>query len=325
MVVAVASGVSAYRALHGLRDGSENLIPLIENYRSRLNLARVGQQLLDHVPARSVLFSEAGGGIQSPTNYVQFLRDWDLYPADAFSEDGSRRGFGGGGGGGNAGGANRNNRGGNNRGGNGGGGGGGGGGGFLGFGGNGGGNGGGRGGPPGGGGFGRGPGGGGPGGGGFGGGGPGGGNGNDDQDTLVATPVQPEQREYHASLYRNVTRKQLYQKGGDVVRQAFATGRRVFVIVDKDALETFEDDLDEAGRFDYVPVAAWSDLTLPVDRDQDTTDDAASRFAGGRFNNRRRAGAMAGGGMARLMGLEAQQNDWRLVEVIPERKPAAHR
>jgi hypothetical protein len=33
-----------------------------------------------------------------------------------------------------------------------------------------------------------------------------------------------------------------------------------------------------------------------------------------------------GGGMGRLMGLEAQQNDWRLVEVVPERKkPAAHK
>jgi 4-amino-4-deoxy-L-arabinose transferase-like glycosyltransferase len=331
VVVAVASGVSTYRALHGLRDGSENLIPLIENYRTRLNLARVGQQLLDHVPARSVLFSSAGGGgggIQSPSNYIQFLRDWDLYPATAFSEEGARGGFGGGGG------ANNRNRGGNNRGAAGGGGGG-----FPGFGGGGGGggngNGGGRGGPPGGTrGFGGGP------GGGFGGGGPGGpggggGNGlnNDDQDALVATPVQPEQREYRASLYRNLTRGQLYKKGGEVVRQAFAAGRRVFVVVDKDALETFEDDLDEGGRFDYVPIAAWTDVTLPADRDEDATDDASLRAAGARFGRRRGGGGGMGGGgmgpgggMGRLMGLEAQQNDWRLVEVVPERKkPAAHK
>ena len=313
MVVAVASSVSTYRALHGLRDGSENLIPLIENYRGRLNLARVGRELLDHVPARSVVFSSAGGGIQSPTNYVQFLRDWELYPADAFSEDGSRRGFGGGGGGGNRNRGGAGGNGGGNRAG------GGGGGGFLGFGGGGGG--GGRGGPPGGGGPG-----GGPGGGGFGG-GPGG-NGNDDQDAVVATPVQPEQRDYHASLYRNISRKQLYQKQGEVVRAAYNTGRRVFVIVDKDALETFEDNLDEVGRFTYKPVAAWSDVTLPADRDEDATDDAASRFAGGRFNRRRvgGGGGMGGGGnggaMMRLMGLANQQNDWRLVEVLPEKKPA---
>ncbi len=321
MVVAVSAGVSSYRALKGLRDGTENLIPLLENYRGRLNLARVGEHLLgkhpehpaghpgkivmvDNVPARSVLFSAAGGGIQSPSNYIQFLRDWDLYPATAFSEEGSRSGMGGGGGA-----ANRN-RGINNRGGGGPGGGGagrngGGGGGFLGFGG-----GGGRNGPPG-------------GGGGPGGGPPGMGNNADDQDTVVATPIQPEQRDYHAGLYRNVTRKQLYQKGGEVVRRAFANGQRVFAIVEKDALETFEDDLDEGGLFDYRPVATWTDVMLPVDHDEDATtaNDASNRW-GNRMNARRGGGMGAGGGMARLLGMSNQQNDWRLVEVIPERPTA---
>ena len=275
LVVAVASAVSSYRALKGLRDGTENLVPLLENYRGRLNLARVGRELLAHVPARSVLFSSAGGGIQSPTNYVQFLRDWDVYPADAFTADGSRRGMGGGN-------PNRNRGNNNNRGG-----------GFMGLGG-------GRGGPPGG-----------------GGGGPA--NNADSQDAAVATPVQPEQREYHASLYRNVTRKQLYQKGADVVNRAFADGRRVFVLVEKDALGTFEDDLDEAGRYGYRPVAAWSDVALPADRDDAaaTADDRSNRLGGGRFNNRR--GGMMGGGMARLLGMAGQQNDWRLVEVVPGR------
>jgi 4-amino-4-deoxy-L-arabinose transferase-like glycosyltransferase len=325
IVVALSAGVSSYRALKGLRDGQEQLIPLVENFRTRLNLATVGQHLLgkhpvhpandptkiilvDNVPAGSVLFSAAGGGIQSPSNYIQFLRDWTLYPADAFSAEGSRRGFGGGGGGGNR---NRGNN--NQRGGGGGPGGGGGRGGFMG-------GGGGRNGPPGGG-FGGGP----------GGGGPGGNNNNDDQDTVVATPVQPEQREYHASLYRNVSIKKLYEKGGKVVTDAFASGRRVFAVVSKDDLETFEDNLDEGGRFDYLPVAAWSDVMLPTDPDEETTADdrAASRFAGGRFANRRGGGIGGGGGMARLLGMAGQQTDWRIIEVVPERptpaKPAAKR
>ncbi len=299
LVVAVASSVSAFRALHGLQRGSQNLIPLIENYRSRLNLAHVGQELLDHVPARSVLFSQAGGGIQSPTNYTQFLRDWDVFPSDAFSEDGSRRGFGGGG----PGGGNRN-RGNNNRGGPGGGpgggGNGGGGGGFLGF------------------------------GGGNRGGGPGMGgnaNGNDDQDTAVATPVQPEQREYHAGLYRNKNRRQLFALGAKVVADAYHNGQRVFVVADKDQLETFEDNLDEAGRYQYKLVAAWSDVALPVDREDGTSaeDERANRWGGGGRMNRRGGmggggGGGMGGGMGRLLGLEGQQSDWRIVEVLPEKR-----
>ena len=316
LVVGVSSGVSAYRALHGLRDGTTNLIPLIENYRQRLNLARVGTEMLgkhaerpagqtrgwvwvDNVPAHSVVFSSAGGGIASPTNYTQFLGDWDVYPSDAFNEDGSRRGFGGGGnrnrGNNNRGGANgRGNNGGGNRGG------------FLGFGG------GNRGGPP--------------------GGGPGGppgagGNTADDQDQVVATPVQPEQQDYHASLYRGVTRRQLYDKQGQVVQAAFAAGHKVFAIVTKDQLGTFEDDMDEAGRtahtdYDFKLIAAWSDVALPVDRDDEATAaaDRSNRWGGGNRGGRAgggRGGFMGGGGMARLMGLEDQKNDWRLVEVVP--------
>ncbi len=335
LVVAVAASVSTYRALHGLRDGTQNLIPLIENYRSRLNLATVGQELVgqhwqlkpdararpaphrrddyeqvDNVPAHSVLFSAAGGGIQSPTNYIQFLRDWDVFPSDAFTVDGARRGFGGGGGNrprNNGGGNNTRggNGGGNGGGGNGGGGNGGGRGGFFGFGGGGGGGGNNRGGPP--------------------GGGPPGGGGNatntDDQDTAVATPVQPEQQQYHASLYRDKTRRQLYQMGADVVANAFRQGRRVFVVVDKDQLETFEDDLDEAGHYTYKTVSAWSDVAFPADRDDDATPDT-NRWGGGRFNRRGGGGGgggMGGPGMARLFGLSGVQNDWRLVEVLPEK------
>ena len=335
LVVGVATGVSAYRGLHGLRDGTVNLIPLIENYRTRLNLATVGQvllgkhyerppgqargwQLVDNVPAGSLLFSSAGGGIQSPSNYIQFLRNWDLIPSDAFTEDGSRRGFGGGGG-------NRNRRPGNNANGNNGpgnngnGGNGNGRGGFMGFGR-------GNGGPPGG------PGGGGPGG--PNGGGPpgmGGGNGNDDQDTATATPIQPEQQDFHAGLYRGKSARQLHQFQAAAIRRAFDSHQRVFVVVDKEGLENFEDNLDQSGtyassgkydlrgKYGYRNVAAWSDVALPVDRDEDAADDKSNRWGGGRFNNRRGGGAnnMGGPGMARLFGLSGQLNEWRLVEVLP--------
>jgi uncharacterized membrane protein YgcG len=320
LVVAVSSGVSAYRAIHGLRDGSESIIPLVENFRSRLNLAQVGQALLgqhavghagpdrhlvDNVPAGSVLFSMAGGGIQSPTNYTQFLRDWDVFPSDAFSAEGSRRGFGGGGA------NNRNRRNGN---------------------GNGNGN------RPGFNGGGGPPGGGGPGGamgGGPGGGPPGAGgntNDNDDQDTLVATPVQPEQQEYHASLYRGLNARQLWQRQLDVVHTAFKNHRQVFVIVGNqsglDTLETFEDGLDEysratADKFDFKTVAAWKDVALPVDPDDESTANDRNRWGGGGAgrggNNRRGGPGGAGmmGGMGRLMGLVDQQYDWKLVEILP--------
>jgi hypothetical protein len=305
MVVLIASGMSTYRTMHGLRDGSPATRIPLHDFRDRLALAETGKMLVDHVPEKSVLFAEDTGGIATPANYIQFLRDWEIYSADAFSLDGSRRGMGGGG--------NRRNQ--NARGG--------------------GGNGGGRGnfgGPPGGGPPGGGPGGGGPGGGGGGGGMFANNNANGQNDpNAVATPVQPEQQEYHASLYKNQSPRQLFQLEADVVNKAFAEHRRVFVVMakdhtsstedrsfslwggDTDPMSTFKQDLSDAGKYTFKVVSKWQDVALPEEREEDLSLTDNSPMGGGR-------GGRGGGmnvGMARMFMGTDRMFDWQLVEITP--------
>jgi len=296
MVVLIASGVSTYRTMHGLRDGSEESRIPLHDYRDRLALAQTGQMLLDNVPAKSVLFAEDTGGVATPANYIQFIRDWEMYSADAFSLEGSRRGMGGGGGR-----RNQNGRGGN---------------------------GGGRGnfgGPPGGG----------PRGGGPGGGGPGGGmnannNGNGQNDAnAVATPVQPEQQDYHGSLYRNQSPRQLFQLQADIVNKAFAEHRRVFVVLAKDhtgssedrgfslwggessdPMTTFKENLSDAGKYSFKTITRWQDVELPEDRDEDLSLTDNNPMGGGR-------GGRGGMGMARMFLGSDRVFDWQLVEITP--------
>jgi hypothetical protein len=298
VVVLIASGVSTYRTIHGLRDGARGTKIPLSDFRDRLALAQTGQMLLDNVPAKSVLFAENSGGIATPANYIQFLRDWELYSADAFSTEGSRRGMGGGG--------NRRNQ--NGRGG------------------------GGRGnfgGPPGGG----------PPGGGFGG-GPGGGglaannnaNGQNSDANAVATPVQPEQQDYHASLYRNQSPRQLFQMEADVVNKALAEHRRVFVVLAKDhttttttsdfslwsaggssddAMATFKEDLSDAGKYTFKVVSRWQDVALPEEKEEDLSLTDNSPMGGGRGG---RGGGMNFGVQRMFMGND-RLLDWQLVEI----------
>jgi 4-amino-4-deoxy-L-arabinose transferase-like glycosyltransferase len=309
MVVVIAAGISSFRTVHGLRDGSQQVKVPLNDFRDRESLAQTGQILLANVPAKSVLFAEDAGGISTPSNYIQFLQDWELYGADAFSAQGSRRGLGGGGGGGN----NRRANNGNGRG----------------FGG-------GRnnfaGGPPGGGGgaFGGGP----PGAGNGGAGNFGGGAGNNNQadTTTVATPTQKEQREYHAALYENKSSRQLYKLEAGVVDRAFTEKRRVFVALAKehtrtstasntgfnwggssytvDPVATFKEDLDTAGHYKYKLLSKWTDVALPEEKEDgfEPTDNSPMGGGGGR-----------GGGMnfGRMLMANDRIMDWQLIEVLP--------
>jgi hypothetical protein len=291
MVVLIASGISTYRTMHGLRDGSPATRIPLHDFRDRLALAETGQILLDTVPAKSVLFAADTGGIATPANYIQFIRDWEVYSADAFSIDGSRRGMGGGG--------NRRNQ--NGRGG-------------------------GRGnfgGPPGGG-----PGGGGPGGGGM----LANNNANAQNDpNAVATPVQPEQQDYHASLYRNQSPRQLFQLEADVVNRAFAEHRRVFVVIAKDKtssteergfnlwggentdpMTTFKENLSDAGKYSFKTLGKWEDVALPEEKEEDLSLTDNSPMGGGRGG---RGGFNAG--MARMFMGSDRLFDWQLVEITP--------
>ncbi len=300
VVVLIASGVSTYRTIHGLRDGARGTKIPLSDFRDRLALSQTGEMLLEKVPAKSVLFAENSGGIATPANYIQFLRDWELYSADAFSTEGSRRGMGGGG--------NRRNQ--NGRGG-----------GRGNFGGPGGG-------PP----------------GGFGGGGPGGGGGalaannnaNGQNDVnAVATPVQPEQQDYHASLYKNQSPRQLFQLEADVVNKALAEHRRVFVVLAKDhttatttddrsfnllwgggsesedPMTTFKEDLSDAAKFSFKVVSRWQDVALPEEKEEDLSLTDNSPMGGGRGG---RGGGMNFGMQRMFMGND-RLLDWQLVEI----------
>jgi hypothetical protein len=301
LIVATASGVSTYRSIHGMRDGAQQTRIPLHDFRQRLALAQTGKMLLEKVPEKSVLFAENTGGISTPCNYIQFLRDWELYGVDTFSMDGARRGFPA---------RQRNNRNNNNRGGRGN------------FAGGGGGGGGGFGGPPGGG-----------MGGGMGGGPPGGGgpmaNANGQNDpTNIATPVQPEQQEYHASLYKNKTARQLYQIESDVINSAIDQGRRAFVVVAKDhstaddstnfglfgnglvtdPMESFRDGLTTVAKYNFKVLSRWQDVSLP--------EDASENFA---FtdNSPMGGGANRGGNQfARMLMGSDRVMDWELVEIV---------
>jgi hypothetical protein len=306
MVVLIASGISLYRTVHGLRDGSQDVKIPVNDFREREALSQTGQILLDSVPAKSVLFAENAGGISTPSNYIQFLNDWELYGADAFSLQASRRGFGGGG---NNGRRNNNGRGGGGR---------------NNF--NGGGPGGGFGGPPG-----VGPGGGGPG---------GGGNAQGDTTTATATPQQPEQQQYHGLIYKDVSARQLYKLEAGVVDKAFAENRRVFAVLAKDhatASETtrttgfnwgggggggsstadplvdFKENLNTSGHYKYKVITHWTDVALPETKDDfEPTDNSPMGGGGG--------GGMRGGGFGRMMLANDRILDWQLVEVLPAGK-----
>jgi hypothetical protein len=299
VVVAIAAGVSMYRTVHGLRDGQQSAkIPLHE-FRQRLALAQTGQMLLANVPEKSVLFTQDTGGIATPANYIQFLRNWELYSINAFSLDGSRQGMGGGG--------NRpRNNGRNNRDRN---------------------NGAGRGNFNGGGNFGGPP-----------NGGNNGPNGQNDTTTAVATPQQPEQREYKASLYRNMTPvTKLYRLEADVINQALAQNRKVFVVVAKqhaeesentggfnffgnnnnslitDPLESFRDDLGEVGKYQYKVITRWQDVALPADTDDDNAVSSNNPMGGGPGGG---GGRNGGNMMLRMLTGTDRVMDWQLVEVL---------
>jgi hypothetical protein len=106
VVVGIAAGLGVYRSVHGLQQGlggngfgTGGSQTLAEQQHVRLNLARAGQVLLEHVPVNAVLFVDSGsggrgGGNERPLNYIQFLRHWDTYSSDAF--DSTRQSFGGG-------------------------------------------------------------------------------------------------------------------------------------------------------------------------------------------------------------------------------------
>jgi hypothetical protein len=94
VVVAISAGVGVYRAANGLEGGQPSLrMDLADESRVRQNLAFTGQELFQHVPAGSVLFTEDAGFVESPINYIQFVQDWDLFSVSAFSPTGGRRGL----------------------------------------------------------------------------------------------------------------------------------------------------------------------------------------------------------------------------------------
>jgi 4-amino-4-deoxy-L-arabinose transferase-like glycosyltransferase len=90
-LVAIAAGINCYRAIHGLRDGQNQIAILGEQYTDRMNYARTGQELLAHVPSKSLLFLDDSGFITKPMNYIQFLNDWDVIPEDAFAIEGEQK------------------------------------------------------------------------------------------------------------------------------------------------------------------------------------------------------------------------------------------
>jgi 4-amino-4-deoxy-L-arabinose transferase-like glycosyltransferase len=304
-VVAIASSVSMYRTIHGMRDGKpETKVPL-NDFHQRLSLANAGQVLLEKVPAKSILFADASGMISSPANYIQFLRDWDLYPVNAFTQLGDM-GFGGGPG-------HQPNNGNNGRNG--------------------------RRGIFGGGGFNGGP----PGGGNFGGppGPPRNNNAQDDSTTPTANPIQPAQKDYHHSLYYvkdvEITSYKLYEMEADLIHNALSGGRRVFVVAASEhALHTsvanggrnafrhnlvvenpvgsFEDNLREVTKykFNFNVVSRWEDPTLPEDKEEDTTFSSNNPMGGG-------GGGPNGRGqnnmIARMVAGPYSQMDWQLMEI----------
>jgi uncharacterized membrane protein YgcG len=94
LVVAISAGVGMYRAANGMESGQSSArMDIADEYRARQNLAQIGQKVFANVPAGSVLFTQEGGIGESPINYLQFIQNWDIFSASAFSPTGGRRGL----------------------------------------------------------------------------------------------------------------------------------------------------------------------------------------------------------------------------------------
>jgi hypothetical protein len=317
LVVVVAAGISSFRTVHGLRDGEEAEKIPVNEFRGRLALQETGQMVLANVPAKAVVFAENAGGISTPSNYMQFLGDWEFYGSDAFTDMEKRRGFGGGNG--------RNRNGGR-------------------------GNGGGRnffngGGPGGGGGF-RGP----PNGGGFGGPPPGGGNnfagnnGNGDNNQAdlnpTAAPTQAEQNKYHGAIYA-VSLSRREEMKSAVLDHAFNDHRRVFLVLSSDhptqstnskgviqytrrkwdprelasAISTFKEGLAHPDSYKFKTITTWTDVALPEEKEDEFEPTDNNPMGGGGPGGNR-----GGNGFLRMMMGDQRIMDWELVEVLPAEK-----
>jgi hypothetical protein len=114
LVVAFATYVPVHEEIFGLQSGEKGSggmggrrggggmgsSTILDSYRSKENLYYLGKLLVNdtvQVPEHAVLFVQSGGGIENAENYIQFLKDWNVFSVDAFNESG-RGGRGGGGG-----------------------------------------------------------------------------------------------------------------------------------------------------------------------------------------------------------------------------------
>jgi len=97
IVTCVSASVGLYRSLTGMQDGRMGSVPgIFSEYRERQSLSITGKIIAANVPGRSVLFVEGNRPIVSPIHYIQFMGDWDLYVANAFTPQANRKPPGGG-------------------------------------------------------------------------------------------------------------------------------------------------------------------------------------------------------------------------------------
>ncbi len=103
LIVAIASGVASWRALHGSSDANAGGPPgmggesLASQFLSRLAIAQAGQVIHSHVPDEpdkpSILICEEGRQLSNAANYLQFAGGWSLYTMNSFDSRGGRWGM----------------------------------------------------------------------------------------------------------------------------------------------------------------------------------------------------------------------------------------
>jgi hypothetical protein len=90
-VVAIAGGMSTYRAAEGMADGTRLGGQSLESmHRQQLNLANTAFVAQQVIPAGSVVFAE-NGGVMGSMNYLQFAGDWRMFGTDAFTARAAQR------------------------------------------------------------------------------------------------------------------------------------------------------------------------------------------------------------------------------------------
>jgi len=141
-----------------------------------------------------------------------------------------------------------------------------------------------------------------------------------DPDPTDPNPLQPRRREYLAEVYKGKTQQDLVNEQQRIVKDAFASSRRVFLIGTKASVPAFENQFFPTASYDFHTVTRWTDQVEPMFGSIEPPKPADAR-RGPFANNPRRPQGGPPGANARGGFNEWTSSAWQLVEVTQRKSP----